>query len=273
MALNPLEIAGTAQQGFNSATQKFMGVLQLGLAMIEARKNKKPIYQIDPAFQYNIDILKNTMGLPQSALNLYYNSIGKSTNQGINAILGAGGNANQISSLVGNQNQQFQQIAVQDALQKKQDIGGILAAQLALAGEKDKQWQINEYSTWADKAQAIAAQKAAGWRNIGGSANASSGALANTATMKLADDLSGQGTQQPITTPNSGVNTNWLNSWLQQNSPQLNFGQPNNQFNFQPPQGLPFQQGNNFQQYPNFYNPYIPYNPNFIPNQQLYFGQ
>lgn len=222
----------------------------------QAKKNIRPEFKLDPQYQENIDILTNTMGLPQSALDLYYRSVGQNTNQGINAILGAGGNGNQISNLVGDRNQQFQQIAMMDAMQKKQDIMGIINARQMLANQKDTAWQLKEFNPYKDRAQALAFEEQAGFAQIGGALNSASAAFANNATSKLADSLGETNTNPtlPPTTPNSGVNTNQLFQQFQQLQPNLNFGQPNNQFNFQQPAPLPF-------------------SPQFQPQSQLNFGQ
>lgn len=233
----------------------------------QAKKNIRPEFQLDPQYQENIDILTNTMGLPQSALDLYYRSVGQNTNQGINAILGAGGNGNQISNLVGDRNQQFQQIAMMDALQKKQDIMGIINARQMLANQKDTRWQLNQFNPYKDKAQALALEQQAGFAQIGGALNSASAAFANNATSKLADSLGETNTTPtlpptlggvtntnptlPPTTPNSGVNTNQLFQQFQQLQVPLNFGQQGQQFNFQ--QSVP-----------------LPFSPQFQPQQQLF---
>lgn len=188
-----------ATQFIGAAGQATLGTFQYLNAIKQAQKNIRPLYSIDPSYKSNVDILTNTLGLPQSALDLYYRNIGQNTNQGISAILSSGGNANQISSLVGNQNASFENIAVSDALQRKNDTGGLIAARLALAEQNDKKWQLNIFDPYKDKAQAIASEKAAGLQNLTGAINSLSGGLANSATSNLADN---------ITTPDSGVNTN-----------------------------------------------------------------
>lgn len=224
--------------------QGLLGGFQYLNAIKQAKKNQRPTYTIDPTFQQNIDTLTNTMGLPQSALDLYYRQIGQNTNQGINAINGLGGNANDIASLIGNRNASYENIAVQDSLQKKQDIGGIIAARLQLADQKDKAFQINKYAPYADKAQAIASEKASGVQNIFGAFGSAAGAFANNATGKLADSLSNPmgagkklvdgtvntqlyGNLDNITTSNSGVNVNAIIAALQSHaSQQPQFQQP-----------------------------------------------
>lgn len=249
------------------AAQAIFGTFQYLSAVKNARKNLRPEYEIDPTFQQNIDFLKNTMGLPQSALELYYNRVGHGTSQGIEALLASGGNANQIATILGNQNRSFQEIALQDALQKKQDIGGIINANLMLAGEKDKAFQINEYAPYSDKAQALSAQKSAGLQNIGGAITGFSSALANNETNKLAEKLLAMGTDaqklgttgevQTITTPNEGVNINKIMQSLMPNrSPFFN----QNQMSLG---NIPAAPQINFNQ-PAPFNPF---------NQNLYFGQ
>jgi hypothetical protein len=228
-----------------AGAQALLGGFQYLNAINQAKKNIRPTYSIDPSYQYNVDILKNTMGLPQSALDLYYKNIGQNTNQGINGILSSGGNANQIASLVNGQNQNYENIAVQDALQRKQDINGILGAQTALAEQKDKAWQLNFFDPYKDRAQAISAEKTAGLNNIFGGLNSVSGAFANDATSKLADS---------ITTPNSGVNIHQIMQFLK-DSQSPRYGAAN-----LPPSPYPKATD----------NPYNPYNETQMPNSQQY---
>lgn len=237
-----------------------LAVLQAGLgtwqylnAIHQSKMNQRPLYSINQEYQYNLDLLKSSLGLPQSALNLYYQNTGQQRSQGIDALLAGGGSANQISQFLNQGNRDNQNILAMDAMQRKQDLQGIIGAQTMLANEKDKAWQLNKYAPYADKAQAIAQEKQAGIQNIFGGLNSASGAFATDATSKLADSLSGAsgmdkvgatGSASYITTPNSGVNINQIIKNLQG---QTGFGAMNNQ-----PNNLNF--GINNQQYglPNY---------------------
>lgn len=210
--------------GIPVAAQAILGAWQTLNAVKQAKKNQRPFYNIDPTFQQNIDILSNTMGLPQETMNLLFNRIGQGTSQGIDAILGAGGNPNQVATILNNQNRSLQDVSSADALQRKQDLNNLINARLMLAGERDKAFQINEYAPFADKAAAISMQKQAGLQNIGGAFNSASGMFANKATMDLAEQLFNlnpanqqrtggatgamSGALAGATTPNSGVNVN-----------------------------------------------------------------
>lgn len=208
----------------------------------QAKRNVRPMYNIDPAYQSNIDVLKNTIGLPSSALEFYNRNIGQNTNQNLNAILSLGGTSNDVASLYGNQDEAFERVLIQDALQTKSDLGGINNAKLELAEQRDKQFSLNLFDPYKDKAQAAAEEKNAGIQNIFGGLNTVAGGLANRATLKLAESINAAGKEEGVTdtAPNEGVDLHllykkWQDSqkpaWQQTkfydsipNNSQLNFG-------------------------------------------------
>lgn len=223
-----------------AALQAGLGTFQYLNAIKQAKNNTRPFYSIDPAYQNNINLLTNNLGLPSSALDLFYKNIGQNTSNGINAILANGGNGNQIAGVLGNQNQNYEKLAIDDTLQRKQDLAGIIAARLQLAEQRDKAFQINQYAPYADRAAAISNQKAAGIQNIFGGLNSVSGGLANNAISKLGQPnntgakYGSIGSVSTISTPNSGVNTNQIamnlyQQWLQQRQQPLYNGMPNTQ--------------------------------------------
>lgn len=183
--------------------QAGIGIVQYLNAIKNAKKNVRPTYKIDPSYQTAIDTLESNQGLPQSAISQYSQNANNGLTQGISAIEQTGGNGNQISGFVNDADRNFQKVLVQDALTKKNDIGGILTAMNSLAEQKDKAFQINEYSPFADRATAIAQEKNAGLQNIFGSLNSISGGLANAATSKISDT-----TQPTINTTASGAPVN-----------------------------------------------------------------
>lgn len=252
--------------------QAVFGTWQTLNAIKQAKRNVRPEYGqwgLDTA-RGNLDILNNTMGLPSAALNMLYNRNGQATSQGIDAILANGGNSNMIAGLIGNQFAANENIGLQDAMIRKQDIGNILNARTNVSNEQDKLFQLNQLNPWKDKALAIYLQKNAGIQNIGGAFNAASSAFATGATNKLADSLmkmaAGDGSMDAggtapggsVTTPGSGVNINKIYQQFYGNR-QSPFINPNNmtignigqapQYNFN--NTMPFNMNN---AYP-FFNP------------------
>lgn len=236
--MNPLALL---QAGL-AVPQAIFGTWQYLNAVKQAKNNVRPEYNIDPAYQNQIDLLTANYGLPQSALNSYYNQAGQGATQGIGAILSNGGNGNMIADLVGQQNRNFQDVLVKDALAKKSDLSGIIGAQIALADQKDKAFQINEYAPFADKSQAIAQQKNAGLQNINSFFNTASSSVANGLTGGLYDQKVTDTTK--ITPTSSGVDYSQIIKMLPQNQtgfqnysgqvPNMNLG-GNNFMNY----GLP----------------------------------
>lgn len=241
MAINPLSLI---QAGL-ALPQAIFGTWQYLNAVKQAKNNVRPEYNIDPAFQNQIDLLTANYGLPQSALASFYNQAGQGATQGINAILSAGGNPNMIAGLINQQNRNFQDVLVKDALAKKADLTGIINAQLQLAGEKDKAFQINKFAPYADSAQAIAQQKNAGLQNITGAFNTASSGIGNALTAGLYDSKITDTTK--ITPTTTGVDYSQIIKMLPQNQSGFqNYSQPASNMNL----GM-----NNFSSYnlPNYY--------------------
>lgn len=209
--------------------QAIFGTWQYLNAIKQAKSNIRPEYNIDPAYQNQIDLLTANYGLPQSALNSYYNQAGQGAAQGINAILANGGNPNMIAQLINQQNRNFQDVLVKDALAKKADLSGIIGAQLQLAGEKDKAFQINEFAPYADKSQAIAQQKNAGLQNINSFFNTASSSVANGLTGGLYDSKVTDTTK--ITPTTTGVDYSQIIKMLQPNTGFQNYSQPSPNMN------------------------------------------
>lgn len=236
--MNPLALI---QAGL-AIPQGIFGTVQYLNAVNQAKSNVRPTYNIDPAYQNQIDLLTANYGLPQSALNSYYNQAGQGATQGLSAIMANGGNPNMIADLINKQNQNFQDVMVKDALAKKADLSGIIGAQMDLAEQNDKAFQINKFAPFADKSQAIAQQKAAGLSNINSFFNTLSSSVANGMTGGLYDQKVTDTTK--ITPTTSGVDYSQIIKMLPQNqsgfqnysqsAPNMNLG-GNNFMNY----GLP----------------------------------
>lgn len=168
-----------------SLLQGGLGAGELAGARKQERRNTFPPYTIQPEFQKMIDLLTGTLGLPSPALNYYYNRAGQAMSGGLNAALAAGASPNTIARIIQGNQSAFEDVLMRDAMQRKQDIGGLAQAQLALAGEKDKAYQINQLDRYKDKAAAIALEKQAGYANIGGAFNTAASFGADYATTKL----------------------------------------------------------------------------------------
>lgn len=212
------------------------GVKNYHQAVKGIRANIRPIYEIDPIYQQNIDLIKANMGLPAEALNLFYNRAGQGTAAGINAVNASGGNPNNIATILNNQSRQFQDVLVQDALARKADLNALMQANLNLAEQHDKDFQINKYAPFADKATALAQQKLAAeqeWGgqqiNVQGIVGASENAFGNRETQPR--------TVQPMQ-PASGVNYAAISrsvpqngfSYYQQPANQMNLGANNSNY-------------------------------------------
>lgn len=240
----------------------------------QAKKNVRPEYMIDPIYQQNLDTLEGTMGLPPSALEMYYRNAGQAGTAGLSALTQTGGNANQIAQLINNQQRNYQDVLAQDALVAKQDILGINNARLMLAEQNDKNFQLNQLNPYKDRAQAFAAEQAGAYQQIGNALNSASSRVASYNTEQLIKkygDAGGfdaaklaamGGDTSATTTPNSGVNIYKIYQDLYGNQNQSPFMNQNN-MTIANAWGTP--QQNQLQQYnPNYFNQSSYFNPSMV---------
>jgi hypothetical protein len=130
----------------------------------KARKEAKeleatrPKYSIDNIFQQNLDLAESeaSTGLSANAENAYNLLQDKQFSSSLDAILKSGGTATNVAEVYGQGQEgrlRLAQLSDQTRLSK---INNLMRSRESLAGERDKEFEFNEWRPWADKAQANA---------------------------------------------------------------------------------------------------------------------
>lgn len=133
----------------------------------KAKANVQPTYKIPQEEQDN---LKQTemlasQGMSQGSKSIYGQNADRALTASTSAILKGGGDANAIGSLYDKYNQGNEGLAIYDDKIRMQHMNDLVTQRARMGAFKDKAYQVNEYSPWANKAQAIA-QQLAGDQNM-----------------------------------------------------------------------------------------------------------
>lgn len=153
MALPVALLAGAAI----GAGQTAWGAIQKEKARKAAAANTMPEYEINSEEK---DMLRQAQsqagqGMSDAAREAMRSNTDRYLGTSIDAILRGGGNANAISGLAGNVQNQVNQMAVYEDQARLKNLENLQAAQARMSANKDKAYQINEYQPWANRAQAI----------------------------------------------------------------------------------------------------------------------
>lgn len=171
------------------AVQSGTGLYQAINASNQAKKNVRPNYNIPYEYYKNLNSAETmaSRGLAPQALNTFYNQQGQNQAGAIDAILQSGGDPNAINSVYGNTQQGNQRILAEDANAKDKNLLNVMDINNILAGEKEKQFYVNKFQPYADKAALYSQQKQAGFQNFFGGLDTAGAGFAANQTTKLAD--------------------------------------------------------------------------------------
>jgi hypothetical protein len=137
-----------------------VGIGQFISGLTNEKKDKAALAALHPAFykiqsEYfqnrNISEQQAGQGLPSAQRDYMTQGAERGLGAGIDAILRGGGGVNDASLLLSQYNQQIGKIGAEDAAQHIANLEYFKKANADLAGEKTKQWAINEYQPYEAK--------------------------------------------------------------------------------------------------------------------------
>lgn len=144
-----------------------LGAGEIGYGLYEQNKARKaaaanimPQYQIPGEEFQNLSLAESQAGQGMSAASrqqLYQNTA-NTQGQSIDAILRGGGDANSISNLASNTQNQLNNTAIYDDKARLANLQNLQSARARVSASRDKAYQVNQYQPWANRAQAISQQ-------------------------------------------------------------------------------------------------------------------
>lgn len=172
---------GLIVAGVIGAGTAIYGAIQKDKAAKAARANVRPAYGIPQEEYQNLSLAESQagQGMSDAARQQLQNNASAGLAGTQNAILRAGGSANAIASAEEKYQQGINQNAIYDDQARVSNLRNLQSAYTRMSADKDKEWQINQYGSWADKAQAISQQAASAdktmWSGINTVGSAASG--------------------------------------------------------------------------------------------------
>lgn len=209
--MDPLTITAAAQAA-GGIVQGITGAFQKGKAKRMARANKRPTYRIQRPVQDNQELVESRagQGISDATRQHLRQDAERGLTTSIDAILAGGGSVNNIADLYGNYTTSISKMALVDEEMRTRNIQNMIIQNNKLAAEKDKEWQVNVYAPYADKAQAAAALSKHGsdnmWKGINSVISAGANYAAGKQYEKEGNNVYGRngvtGNNDPINTTN-----------------------------------------------------------------------
>jgi len=138
------------------------GGIQANKLRKEANANVMPTYTIPQGVYTNQQLAEaNQGGMSAAANQAYQNQAGQGLATVAAAEMRGGASPNQLSQAYGNYEEGEGNLAQYDDKIRLSNLQTLMNANSNLDAYKDKAWQINDYSKWANKAQALAQQMGA----------------------------------------------------------------------------------------------------------------
>lgn len=146
--------------------------------------NKRPKYHVQQPIKDALSFSQSraSQGLSDQSKQTYLQEAERGTTLGVDAILKGGGNVNNIADLYGNFETGISKVALLDEQMRSENERRMLESQYKMNDELDKQWQVNVFDPYADKAQAAATLKKQASDNRWKGINSIIGAGTNFAT-------------------------------------------------------------------------------------------
>lgn len=162
-------IAGAAL----GAGQAIYGASQKKKAQAAAKANVMPEYNLAPEEAQMLAQAESQagQGMSDPAREALRANNERILGTGIDAVLRGGGNPNAIGSMVGRAQAGNNQMALYEDQARIQALQRLQAARARMSSNRDKQYQINEYQPWANRAQAINEQLQGGQNMMMGGIN------------------------------------------------------------------------------------------------------
>lgn len=159
---------------------------------------KQPFYSISSEIYQNRNLAAQQagQGLPSATRQYETQEAQRGLGAGLDAILRSGGGVNDAALLTQGYNNQIGKIGSQDAEMHTQNLQYFMKANADLAGEKTKQWTINEYQPFEAKLKELKQNIQTDEQNKWGGLNTAVGSLSAGATSMLNSRLFGGGNQK-----------------------------------------------------------------------------
>lgn len=196
------------------------GAIQKRKAQQAAAANKMPTYNIPTEEQDALTLAGSQagQGMSDASRQAYLNNAGSGLAATTNAILRGGGDANSIGNAYNKYETGINNQAIYDDQARMQHLSNLQGEFHRMSAQKDKQWQINQYAPWANKAQAIGQQLTGGQNMMMAGIN-TLGSAATTAAngyfgrVKPLQPTGGQPTPPSWLTQNMAPNTPQQETW------------------------------------------------------------
>lgn len=203
--------------------QTIYGAIAKHKAQQAANGNIMPKYNIPQEEYDNLNLAESqaNQGMSAAASQQLLTNAQNAQSGAIGGLLKGGGDVNTIGSIVDKTQNSLNQNAIYDDSARMQHLSNLQSERNRLSAQKDKQWQINEYQPWANKAQALNGQ-------LAGAQNMEMAGI-NTAGKALTGYLGMLGKNKPIDLGETNQ---------QQNAPQN--GNFTNNFGMSPDAGNPY---------------------------------
>lgn len=178
------------------------GIVKNAKAKKMAKANVRPDYKIPQSIIDNQNIAESMagQGLSDSTLAVYQSQMNRGLSSSIDAALHGGASVNNIGDIYDAFAGRVNQLALVDENMRIANLQRLISSNSVMADATDKEWQIDKYAPYADKAQAAAALKAQGAAAIDQGVNTAFSAVGNyamgTMYQKNIDTLYGKNTQQ-----------------------------------------------------------------------------
>lgn len=192
-------------QAVSGLAQGVTGFFQNAEAKRIMAKNPRPKYYIPKEVMDNQRLAESKagQGMSDSARNTYIQETERGLTSSLETILKGGGSVNNIADLYDNYSSGIAKMSILDDEMRAANIRNMISQNNELSSYKDKEWQVNVFAPYADKAQAAAALKKQGSDNIWKGINTIGSAVSNYATGEMYEDQSNSvfGSSSPTPTP------------------------------------------------------------------------
>jgi hypothetical protein len=184
--MDPSLISSAVQLGAG-LVQAATGAIQKAKAKRIARSNPRPDYRRPQEIDTNQAVAESRagQGLSDGALQVYDQSNDRALTSSIEAVTKGGGSVNNIGAIYGNNITGRQRMVMLDEEMRSRNIKGLIDQNNEMAGYKDKEWQIDVFAPYADKAQAAATLAKQSSENIWKGVSSVGSAVGNYATGQL----------------------------------------------------------------------------------------
>lgn len=183
-------ITAGALVGAGALYKGITGAIQTGQANSIDKANIRPVEQVDPIYQQNVNTAQQMaqQGIPQEEINRQLNSINQNQAGAVSSLSNSGNPGANLASIVRAGDNATGQLNAQQAAARNKNTLALIQQRGLLVGAKQNAWNYNyadKYSEQLAKSQAL---RGAGMQNEAGAANSLIGAgsaLAGAYTGKI----------------------------------------------------------------------------------------